>query len=61
MMTKAINKHLSVKEAIRKKRLLISYAVKMIRMPAGTKFEVNGEKVGRMAYIVNTVKLLQQM
>lgn len=37
---------------------IIAYAAKMLTMPAGTQFESNGQKVGRIAYTVRTCKFL---
>lgn len=34
------------------------YAVKMMTMPVGTRFELHGQKAGRIAYTVRTCKLL---
>lgn len=37
---------------------IIAYAAKMLTMPAGTQFEIYGQKVGRIAYTMNSVKFL---
>lgn len=44
-----------------KQKILIGYVAKMLMMPKGTMFEINGMPVGRMAYIADTVKILRQM
>lgn len=37
---------------------IAAYAAKMMTMPAGTRFELHGQKVGRITYTVSTCKLL---
>lgn len=37
---------------------IAAYAAKMLAMPAGTRFEFRGQKVGRVTYAVKTGKLL---
>lgn len=37
---------------------IAAYAAKMMTMPVGTRFELHGQKVGRITYTVRTCKLL---
>ena len=49
---------MKINRAIAEAKALVSYAVKMLTMPVGTKFEFRNQQVNRFAYTYHTCKFL---